>query len=308
MQRISLRRRIYRLSLFALTLCAVGWFVARNYRRIEHVSFDFDAKLLVLAFLSVAAAFLLRFGVWLRLASFIGLDAPRLEAGRAYFLSVLARYIPGKVGLALVRVEAYRGYPGAKVVMGTAMELTAALSAALLLAFIGLAAAPVEFPRYLRWAALAATVPLLAALYPPILRAVANTALRLIRRPPIEDFTPFRINVMLVGLYMIPGLLHGLGLFLLLNALSPVSARYYLAITGSYYTASLAGLVAFFAPGGLGVREGVLLLVLPLIVPHEAALASTIMIRLVTVAAEVALALGFVAALRFSRGGARDDT
>ncbi|UCD20083.1 MAG: flippase-like domain-containing protein, partial [candidate division WOR-3 bacterium] len=142
----------------------------------------------------------------------------------------------------------------------------------------------------------------------PVLRTVTNSILRLARRPAIEQFTPFRINITLVGLYMIPGLVHGLGLFFLLNALSPVSGSHYLAITGSYYAASLAGLAAFFAPGGLGVREGVLFLVLPLLVPRESAIVAAIMIRLVTVLAEMALAGVFVGWAWFSHAGARDET
>jgi uncharacterized membrane protein YbhN (UPF0104 family) len=306
--KISIKRHVYRWILFALTLAAVAWFISRNYRLVSQYSFEFKPFLLTLSFLSVAAAFLLRFCVWLRLASLLDLEAPLPKAGRAYFLSVLARYIPGKVGLALVRVEAYRGYPAAKVVMGTGMELIAALSAALLLSFIGLAASPAQFPPYLRWLALVAIAPLIAILSPPVLRTVANSILRLARKPAIEQFTPFRINIALVGLYMIPGLVHGLGLFFLLNALSPVSGSHYLAITGSYYAASLAGLAAFFAPGGLGVREGVLFLVLPLLVPRESAIVAAITIRLVTVLAELALAGVFAGWARISRADARDET
>ena len=305
---ISLKRKIYRWVLFGLTLAAVAWFISRNYRLISQYSFEFKTLFLVLSFLSVAAAFLLRFGVWLRLASFLGLHAPLMRAGRAYFLSVLARYIPGKVGLALVRIEAYRGYPAATVLMGTGMELIAALSAALLLAFIGLATSPIPLPAYLRWVALGATVPLVIALSPRVMRTVSNTILRLAGRSPIERFTPFRVNIALVGLYMIPGLVHGLGLFFVLNSLSPVHPSHYLAITGSYYVASIAGLAAFFAPGGLGVREGILFLVLPLLVTRETAIVAAVMIRLVTILAEITLAAAFAIPARLSRGAARGDT
>ena len=91
-------------------------------------------------------------------------------------------------------------------------------------------------------------------------------------------------------LYIIPGLLQGLGLYLLLLSLGPVEPGSYLAVTGAYYTAGLAGMLAFFAPGGLGVREGILMLVLPLVVPGESAIIAALLLRLIMIAAELFLA------------------
>jgi len=306
LSRTSNIRRWYRWLLFAVILSAVIWFIARNFKQVSQYSFEFNRLLLAFSFLSVLCAFLFRFGVWVRLASLFGLDAPLRRAGRAYFLSILGRYIPGKVGLALVRIEAYSDYPSEKVIMATGMELVAALTAALLLAFIGLALSPSHFPSYLRWVALLCIAPLLAALSPPVLRRVSNAVLRLAGREKIEIRFPFKANLALVGLYTIPGFLHGCGLFLLINSLSHISTHHYLAVTGAYYTASLAGLIAFFAPGGLGVREGVLFLVLPALVGRETAIVAAILIRLVTIVAEVVLAAGFTAIAGIKAGSTQE--
>lgn len=297
-QKVSTRRLAYRWILFAATVIAVVYFIARNYEKVSRHSFDFNVWYLILSFVVVSAAYLIRFGVWTRLAALLGLKAPVRIAGRAYFLSILGRYVPGKVGLALVRVEAYSGYPPDRVVMATGMELIAALSAALLLAFTGLISSSTEFPRYLKWTALLCVVPLLIALAPPILKFVANAILKLLGRKKMEHVPPFKTNLLLVLMYTIPGFLHGLGLFLVINSLAHLSAGHYLAVTGTYYTASLAGLLAVFAPGGLGVREGVLFLVLPFLIPQETAIVAAVLIRLITIAAEICLAGLFAVAAR----------
>ena len=49
-------------------------------------------------------------------------------------------------------------------------------------------------------------------------------------------------------------------------------------------------MLAVFAPGGLGVREGILMLVLPLIVPRESAIIAALALRIVMIAAELSLA------------------
>jgi uncharacterized membrane protein YbhN (UPF0104 family) len=294
----SKRRILYRWILFGATIAAVAWFISRNTRLITSFDFEFNWLYLLLAFCSVLAAFLARFGAWLRLSSWYGLAAPFTAAGRAYFLSMLARYIPGKIGLALMRVETYPNHQPSRVIMATGIELVSALAAAFLLAFVGLMSISAYVPSALWWLSLFGVALLLTALSPPVLTKIANIVFRLTGRMPIEQIAPFGKSIAFAALYTIPGLLHGLGLFLVLNSLSPVPATHYLAITGAYYAASLTGLVAFFAPGGLGVREGVLFLVLPLLVPKESAIIAAVAIRLVTIVAEVALAGTFTLAAR----------
>ncbi|MBN1163016.1 MAG: flippase-like domain-containing protein [Candidatus Krumholzibacteriota bacterium] len=281
---------IYRRILFTLTLIAVGWFIAHNVRQISWHDFRFKPAYLVFSFIAVTAAYLVRFGAWTQLASIMELHAPPVRAGRAYFLSYLARYIPGKVGLALVRVETYGQYRPEQVVLATGMELVSALAAAFLLTLIGLLSAPAHFPPYLKWFAWGGIAILPLLLSPPLLRSITRILSRLTGRQSPSRIPPFGINLSLVLLYSLPGLVHGLGLFLLLNALNPVPAQYYITITGAYYAASLTGLLAFFAPGGLGVREGIIMLVLPLIVPREDAVVAAVVIRLITILAEISLA------------------
>jgi uncharacterized membrane protein YbhN (UPF0104 family) len=292
---LTARRAVYRSILFALTIVAVSWFAAHNLKEISRYELHLRVPLIAFSFCAVLSAYLARFAVWTRLSSAMDLRAPVWKAGRAYFLSILGRYIPGKVGLALIRVEAYRGYQPDTVVMATGLELMAALSAAFLLALVGLASSPDYVPPYLRWVPLVALVPLLVALSPKLLQRTANAILRLLKRSELDRLPPYSANIAFVVLYTIPGFLHGLGLFLLLNAFSEVPGSHYLAVTGAYYAANLIGLLAVFAPGGLGVREGVLFLVLPTLVGTDVAIIAALLIRLITMAAEVVLAAAFSA-------------
>lgn len=148
------RRAVFHWILFTLTLTAVSWFVARDFKAVSRYYLSLDVSIVAIPFGAVLTAHLVRFAVWVRLSVALSLSAPVLRAGRAYYLSVLRHYIPGKVSLALVRVEAYRGYPAEKVVMAKVIELIAALGASFLLACIGFASSPVYFSPYMRWAPL----------------------------------------------------------------------------------------------------------------------------------------------------------
>ena len=283
-------RGVYRWTLFAATLGAVTWFIWMNAGRLGGYASSISTWAVLACLLAVSAGYLARFAAWTRLASLFGLQAPAVRAGRAYFLSVLGRYIPGKLGLALIRIEAYRPHSPERVALATGTEIVTALSAALVLMLGGIASAPGFFPAWLKWAAPAGIAITLAILSPPVLHRLAGLVFRLTGREQPERLPGYRQMLGLTALYIIPGLLQGIGLYVLLLSLGPVPPGSYLAITGAYYTAGLAGMLAIFAPGGLGVREGILMLVLPLVVPKESAIIAALLLRFIMIAAELSRA------------------
>ena len=293
-------RKVYRWILFAATLGAVTWFIWMNSGRLGGFASRIKTWAVLLSLLSVMAGYLARFAAWTRLAALFGLHAPALKAGRAYFLSILGRYVPGKLGLALIRIEAYRPHPAERVALATGTELFTALSAALILMLGGIASAPGFFPAWLKWAAPAGIAVTLGLLSPPVLHRLAGLIFRMTGREQPGRLPGYRQMLGLTALYIIPGLLQGIGLYVLLLSLGPLPPGSYLAVTGAYYTAGLAGMLAVFAPGGLGVREGILMLVLPLIVPGESAIIAALLLRLVMIGAELSLAgiFGVLAARR----------
>jgi hypothetical protein len=293
----SRARRVYRWILLAATLGAVAWFLARNVDRLRSFDVRLDARLIAGAYAAFTAAYIVRFLVWLRLTAAMRLSIPPARAARAYFLSMLGRYVPGKLGLTLVRIEAYRGHSAGSVILATAIELVCSISAALVLAFIGLASSPVSLPGGLTWLSIACVLPLAALLSPPVTRRVAAALSR--RDPAAAAPIPGgRAMMSLVGLYTLPGFLHGLGLFLIIRSLAEIPLSHYLAVTGAYYAASLIGLAAFFAPGGIGVREGILFLVLPAFAGREAAVLAAVIARTATLASELTLAAWSACAAR----------
>jgi glycosyltransferase 2 family protein len=160
----------------------------------------------------------------------------------------------------------------------------------------GIASAPGIFPLWLKWAAPAGIAVTLALLSPPVLHRISGGIFRLTGREQPGLLPGYGKMLGLTAMYVVPGLLQGLGLYALLLSLGPVRSGSYLTITGAYYTAGLAGMLAIFAPGGLGVREGILMLVLPLVVPKESAIIAALLLRLVMISAELFLAGIFSAA------------
>ena len=64
-------------------------------------------------------------------------------------------------------------------------------------------------------------------------------------------------------------------------------------ITSVYYIASLIGVAAIFAPAGIGVREGIVFLILPALISKPVVIFATILTRIIVTITEIFLASSF---------------
>ncbi len=301
------RKNVYRLVLSLLATGGVAYLVVNSYNEISRFRFTYNWPMLVVAFFLEVLAYLCRFRIWLGITDELDLKTSKLAAARGYFLSTLGKYIPGNVGLFLARVEAYRGYSRSRVAVAAIVEYVATIASSCLLVVIGLAAAPFSVPPGIRLGAGALAVVLLISLHQRFLLGLINRVLSLAKRKPVRSFPSWSMQVRFVLAFILVGLLQGMAMFVVLNALHPTSFDNYLAITGAYYAAGLIGLAIVFAPSGIGVREGVLMLILPSMVPRPVAIVSTVLIRLVATSGELVLAGLFSLKRRNKAAGSADS-
>jgi hypothetical protein len=84
-----------------------------------------------------------------------------------------------------------------------------------------------------------------------------------------------------VMLYAIGFVLSGLSYYFFTKSIYPPTNHHELLyIIGTFNLAGVVGILAFFAPSGLGVREGIQLILLSAIMPKESALLITVTARL----------------------------
>ena len=237
--------------------------------------------------------------VWKYLASSYNLNASMTKTGKAWFLSRLGRFVPGKITILLVRFNLYKGHSKKEVTAATVTEYIASLSAAGIIIFVSFAINRFELPSYIRFGALIYVVLIALLLFTNLLNRIINKMLLLIRKQPIDVFPSRRKRLGYLVIYLLPVLLHGLSFYFLVRSLMEIDFTYYLTLTGIYYSSAMIGLLAFFAPSGIGVREGIMFLFLPLmIIPEPVVITAAVMIRLVSTAAELLLAGVFTLADR----------
>ena len=91
----------------------------------------------------------------------------------------------------------------------------------------------------------------------------------------------------LIGSYLLLWGLLGIAFFLFIKSLAVVKFSQFLMVTGIYAIAWGIGFLSFVTPSGLGVREGVLSLLLTIIMPPATAMLVALLSRLWTISIEL---------------------
>ena len=272
------------------------------------------------------AAFL--FGVralaWRELLAGLGHRLPIAPATRIWSTSELARYLPGVIWQVVGRVFLVKPYGVSGAVCSTSQFLELAL---FLLANVLVAVSTCFYFGWrnihgeARYALLVASmlVPLLGAIvWPPIFYGGMNGILRLLGKPAVTKRVKAGRLFGVLGWYMGGLLWQGAAIWVVAGRPLGLPPEKWWVVAGSYCLAWTAGFVAIWAPGGLGVRELVFVLVMRWALPEsvqalaadevqlEAFLAFlAILLRLWATAGELVVAAGaYSADLRGAMGRA----
>lgn len=261
--------RLLRLARWGLALVILA-FVARSFQRNWHelqgqpIAWTVRPVPAVASVLIVWTMYAMLIEAWRRILAGWGQHLEVLPAARIWVLSSLGKYVPGKVwaiaGMALMAKDAGVA-PWAATASAIMLQALAVGTGAAVAALFGAASLESQKPGMLvgLWVAGGAAVAGVAALvYPPVSRRL----LALARIDP-GTLSP-RPGPVLLGLVanLVAWLGYGVSLWLLARAVLPVSALTFAPAIAGFAASYVAGLIAVFVPGGLFVREGLLVLML----------------------------------------------
>ena len=228
-----------------------------NWRDVAAHRLDIPLALLVLA-MGTGNRFFLPLVWTIALSSLEGKPMRMRLLLWPYAESWMARYVPGKVafiGTRVLAAERY-GYSGVNAIISGGVEvvLQVVFITALSIVFLSLGVRE-QLPFNVVPVILIAAG-LAALISPPILRRAVDLYLRMQKRVDVSmsylSWTAvFRCVLVLAAMYVVQSvysieLAEAIGM--------PVGARW-LTFLGAIFLSSIAGMVAFFSPGGLGVRE-----------------------------------------------------
>lgn len=227
--------------------------------------------------------------IWVVLLRSLGATNVRLSRTLVYIYakSWLGRYIPGTAPWILGKIyfAAKQGISKNKLAVSSLLEGALQIIVQFLFALTLLAFDPRLdiISDSIKLIIVVGILGCLVVLIPQVFNRLLATAYRLIKKKefPREHYASGKTISKGFGLYVVGSLMSSLSLFFIAKALYPeLGYEQLFFVMGVGTLAGAVSMVAVFAPSGIGVREGIQLALLSLIMPTEIALVITVVTRL----------------------------
>src|SRR6266849_3734017 len=302
MQRPALKKFAKRLLQIGLPVVILALFlyqVKNDWNQLTAHSFQWNPWLLVLAFLGFVLQELSYGLIWRAVLMRLGSRLDLRASLRIYLASEFVRYIPGNVWHVLTRILWVSKYGVSRPIAFASMtiELITKLAAGALVFAASLlfwrdlgAINQASTGMLIVVVGVATMLGLLVVLYPPVLNALLNFALRLLKREPVVLTLRYSDILLITLAWCVSWLVAGGAFYVLLLALWPATPLAALPICiGIYAIAWDVGFVSFFTPSGLGFREATIIGLFALALPLPVGLGTIIafLSRLVSTMAEL---------------------
>lgn len=285
---------LYRLLLVAV-FSAIGLFVYKNLDALNTKNISFEWRFLIFALGLTFLGHLCSHAIWARIATSFDMHTSWSHSGKAWFLSRLGRYIPGKISILLLRFNAYDSHSKTKVSAATVIEAYTSLCAANILFFLFIITSKAYATPISYTLALTLTIITFSLSHPRTIKLALRLTGTFFPVPALHKMPKHSETLKFSLAQLLAMLLHGGALFMTFNAIGYVETQHYFLITVAFFVAGLVGMIAVFSPSGIGVREAALIAMLTQIIDATTLIFGVALIRLVGVASEVILAGLFVA-------------
>lgn len=292
-----LRSTPVRVTFLVLALGFAVWAVVTQREELGPALAGMSAPVLGLSLLASLAYVFLTMLAWRVVLADLGSHLSVTESSRVFFISQVGKYLPGGVWnvVAAAEMGADHAIPRRRSVAVMVVSILVSIVTGMGVAAIAVLLGPAEVRQGYWWVALATPL-LLVILTPAVLNRVLAVALRVTRRPALEHpLTPG--SIVFASLWsVLAWLVAGLQVWVLAVASGLDATPRTLALaTGGYALAWTIGFLVVVVPAGVGVREGVLGLVLSGSLAGGGVVVTVLVSRVMLTVAD--LVLGVVAAL-----------
>ena len=270
-------------------------FLYHHWREVAEFDFSFNYNYLTLSFVVLFMFFILRVYCWKVMLSRMNISLSLRKSVKVSFLSMMGKYLPGKVWMVLGKVylSGKEGVPRAEAFASSVIEIVLEIVASIFFFFFflfSLVEHTVLSPKVLYLLGGLLVIGMVF-LHPRVFYKLINTVLYRVKKETIQETITYRDILQLFLMYNAIVLVQGIAFYFFVNGLCYVPLDNLLVLTGSLAVAGALGTLSFFAPSGLGVREGVLALLLSNSVVAPIAVLISLLARLWVTVGEALCAL-----------------
>ena len=293
----TIRTRSFKIIqwIIVLTIFAfLGKMVLDNWNQVKEASFTFEVFPLLLSTLIFALSYFIQIWAWYLITLRLGIAISWGGTLEGWFYSQWGKYLPGKVWLLLGRIYYYESKGKPKKIISVALyfETVTLLVAAGLIFLSTLPFFREMGPFYTgkqSWWLIFLFLLAFIFLHPRVLQKILNGFLLKFKRDPISLSISYPNILWILIVCIFVWVVEGFGFYLFIDSITPVSEKYILFLTGALAISTTLGLIAIFAPSGLGVREGALVYLLSLMMATPVAVVISILSRIWMTLIEIGL-------------------
>ncbi len=274
----------------AIAFGFIGNAIYKNWQNLLKVQLNFDLPYVAGTLLFFSAAYYMAFFAWNTILQTIGLKTSVRAAQYNWFVSNLWKYVPGKVWTISSRAYLHKkqNHSVEMVVSATFLEALFSYSVSVL-AVIGLMVYLNDMGTYF--------LPLIGVfaifcfvLSPKVFTKSINFGLNIIKRDPINIELSPASRIKISFLYLVFIGIQGVGFWLYIKSLFPELSPNYFSTLFALTFSNLIGMLAFFVPKGVGVRESFIVLLLSPIISEPKAIIVSLSLRIWLIGIELAVA------------------
>ena len=284
-----------RIALLVVIVAACVIALWANWQEVSGQLRKLSVPVVLGAFVLVALAPVLTLMGWRVLLEDLGTHLALPPASSVFLVGQLGKYLPGSVWTVVAQAEmgAKLAVPRRRMAVVGILSLGLAVLTGCLLGIPAVQPLLASRGDAFSWWWVAIAVALgCVLLWPRLLNAVIARGLRLLRREPLEHDLSGRAVALASAWFVAAWVSTGLGTFVLARSVAPDAPLGPLLVTcvGGFALASAAGMFSILVPAGVGVRDGVLALLLVTLMPLPAAAAVVVVARFFAVLADLLLA------------------
>jgi uncharacterized membrane protein YbhN (UPF0104 family) len=294
-----LRRFIYKPLIQWIIVIGIfiflGKMVWENWTQVREAHFTFRPFPLLLSTFIFVLSYFIQIWAWYLITLKLGIAISLSETLGSWFYSQLGKYLPGKVWLLLARFYFYESKGKSKKAISIALylEMVTLIVAGGLIFLVALLffkeVGPFYSGKQFWYLVLLLILFAFIFLHPQVLQKILNWALVPFKREPLFLSISYSDVLWILSVCILSWVIGGISFYLFIDSVYPVSSETILFLTGALAFSSILGIVAIFAPSGLGVREGTLVYLLSFIMPVSVAVIISILTRIWMTLIEIGL-------------------
>lgn len=264
-------KKIFGAAIFLIVIYFVANNIYTNYSQIENYDWNVDYVMLVVASIITLASFIFPVFAWRFLVLKLGGKIKIKDSLEVWFISNLGRYIPGKIWqlTGLVHLAKKKG---------VSYQITTTSMVFAQIIFIGLGllfgffvfSEKYDIPNYLPIGSTVIFVILL--IFPNLIKKLIEKLAKFVKKDVVIENIKSGDILKYTLLLLINWLFMGISFYIFLLSFSSVETKDIFDVIAILPATWTIGLIAVFAPGGIGVREGLMTLTLTGICSTEIAL------------------------------------